>query len=227
MIQVDRKLRPRRDWTYCTWLGNQRLYSLSKVLRELGLKPDYGNTDLSVIQRAAHRGKLTEDYCYRLIQGKSVTVRAKHCGSLQAGVSQRAEAFFRWMQKYSPEYVDSQTFVWSEEDRIAWQRDLRVRVNGRLTLVDIKCTSRPEKDWPLQIGCGLSYDQDGCSRGGILHLNPKLNKSGYRFIEYDPERVKQWWARAVDRWRSNYDFNRLKAEMGFDADATGFELDEE
>lgn len=218
--------KPFRDTNYATWLGNQRLYSLSKVLRELGLKPDYGDADPSVIQRAACRGKLTEQYCYRLLQGKPVTVRDKHCGSLREDVAVRVEAFYRWMVRTKPEFVDCQTFAWSEQDRICWQRDLRVIIDGRLTLVDVKCTSKAEKDWPLQIGCGLSYDEDGAERGGVLHLNPRLNKDGFKFREYNADSVKGWWRRAADRWRSNRDFNLLRAELGFDSEAIGFEVED-
>lgn len=224
--KLTRPLRPRRDSNYATWLGNQRLYSLSRVLRDLGLKPDFGDTPFHVIHNAACRGKLTEEFCYRLLQGKSVTVRARHTGSLQKDVSVRVEAFYRWAQEEKPTFVDCQSFVWSEEDRIAWQRDLRVIVRDRLTLVDIKCTSKPEKDWPLQIGCGLAYDEDGANHGGILHLNPKLNKKGYKFREYNGEQVKSWWRRIVKRWHSDYDFKRLKGELGFDTEATGFETED-
>ncbi len=222
-----RQRRPFRDTNYCSWLGNERLYSLSRVLRDLGLKPDFGDVDPLVILNAANRGKLTEGYCYDLLQGKPVTVRAKHCGSLHEGVAERAKAFLRWKEKYQPEYVDHQSFVWSEEDRVCWIRDFRAIINGQLTLVDIKCTSQPAKDWPLHLGCGLSYDEDGCNNAAILHLNPSLNKAGYRFIEKWPgHQLKSMWRRAVARWHSNYDFNRLINELGFDSEALGFETEE-
>jgi|GEM_PF-2415717 len=211
---------------YCYWLGSRRLYSLSRVLRDLGLKPDFGDTPEWVIRNAACRGKLTENYCYQLIQGRPVTIRSRHCGSLQEGVSERVQAFHRWMQKYKPEYVDHHGIVFSETDRVAWERDLRVLINGRLTLIDIKCTSKPEKDWPLQIGCGLSYDEDGAEQAAILHLNPTLNKDGYRFLnKWKPAQLRNWWARTVDRWRSNRDFNDLRNELGFDSEAFGFEAE--
>ncbi len=220
--------KPVRDDNYCSWLGSERLYSLSRMLRDLDLKPDFGDTPEYVIRNAASRGKLTEEYCYRLLQqGPPIYVRDKHCGSLRQGVAERLEAFHRWTQKYEPEYVDSQDLVWNEQDRICWKRDLRVKISGRLWLIDIKCTSRPEKDWPLQIGCGLSYDEDGCTKGAILHLNPRLNKQGYRFIEYDGPRVTNWYRRAVHRWHSNRDFNLLRNELGFNSEAMGFETEDE
>jgi hypothetical protein len=219
---------PRRDWSYCTWLGSDRLYSISRIIRDLGLKPDFGAADPAVVLRAAHRGKLVEDYCYRLIQGQSVTVRAKHCGSLQADVAERVEAFWRWMDRYKPVYVDHQSMVWNEQDRICWTRDLRVLIKGELYLVDIKCTSQPAKDWPLQLGCGLSYDEDGCNRAAILQLKPKMNKDGFKFRdEWRPDTLKAWWRVAVERWHSNYRFNRLKNELGFDTEAFGLETEDE
>lgn len=211
---------PWRDSQYRTWLNGQRLYSLSKVLRDLDLKPSFGDTDLAVLLNAANRGKLTEQYCYQLMRGESVTVRAKHTGSLQNDVSERVQAFYRWKQAYTPEYVDSQTFCWSKTDRIAWMRDLRVRIDGELWLIDIKCTSKPEKDWLLQIGCGLSYDTDGATRGAILQLKPTMNKQGYKLREYDAQQVKAYWRRTVERWHSNRDFANLRVELGFD-DAEG------
>jgi hypothetical protein len=196
------------------------------VLRDLGLKPDFGDVDPSVILRAANRGKLVEEYCYRLIQGQGVTVRAKHCGSLQPDVAERVEAFSRWMTKYKPEYVDHQTMVWSEVDRVCWTRDLRVRIGGKLYLLDVKCTSQPAKDWPLQLGCGLSYDEDGCEHAAILQLKPSMNKDGYKFRDgWKGETLKSWWRRAVARWHSIYDFARLKSELGFDSETFGFETE--
>jgi hypothetical protein len=185
----------------------------------LTLKSSAGSrTETGLRRYGRSRDTLTEQYCYGLIQGQPVTVRAKHTGSLQADVTLRVEAFHRWMQKFNPTYVDSQTFVWSAMDRIAWQRDLRVILDGRLTLIDIKCTAQRAKDWGIQIGCGLSYDTDGCERGAILHLNPDLNKNGFRFIEYDPIQVKGWWRRVVARWHSNRDFEDLRTELGFNDD---------
>jgi len=197
------------------------------MLRDLGLKPDYGDTPEYIIRNAANRGKLVEMYCLRLIQNpkEPLWIRTKHTGSQHLDVSVRVGAFYKWMKATSAEYVDSHDFVWSAKDRVCWQRDLRVKISGRLTLVDIKATSKAEKDWPLQVGCGLSYDEDGCDRGGILHLNPKL-KDGYKFREYDAATVKSQYRRAVDRWHSNRDFQLLRNELGFDSEAFGFETEE-
>lgn len=181
--------------------------------------------DPVVVRRAANQGNLTEAYCYRLLQGLSVTVRSKHCGSLQAGVSERVECFYRWMVEYKPEFVDCQTTVWSDTDRIAWTRDFRAVINGQLFLVDIKCAT-PQKDWPLYLGCGLSYDEDGADHAAILQLNPKMSKKGYKFREWKGPQLKAWWRLAVDRWRSDRDFNRLRGELGFDSEAMGFETED-
>lgn len=213
---------------FCYWLGTTRLYSASRVIRDLGLKPDYGGADPTVIHRAACRGKLTESYCYPLIRGVPVTVRSRHCGSLQPDVSARVRACFRWMERYQPRFADAQGIVFSAEHRIAWQRDLRVWIDGTLWLVDIKCTSKAEKDWPLQLGCGLSYDEDGCNNAAILHLNPKLNKDGFRWInKWSGTQLKSWWAKAVTHWHSRYQFNQLKADLGFDAEAIGLEIEDD
>ncbi len=197
------------------------------MLRDLGLKPDYGETPPGVLERAACRGKLTELYCYRLLQGKSVVIRSKHCGSLQKDVSDRVQAFYRWTQKVKPVFVDKESYVWSADDRICWKRDFRAIIGGRLTLVDIKCTSKPEKDWPLQIGCGLSYDEDGAEYGGILHLKPSLNRDGYKWRPCNGPQVKRWWKRAVERWQSNRDFQLLRNELGFDSEEFGFEVEDD
>lgn len=220
--------KPFRDWNYCYWLNGKRLYSPARVLRDLGLKTDYSAVNAYDLRRAAWRGKLVEDYCYRLLRGERVTVRAKHCGSLQADVAARVEAFYRWMVQVNPVYVDHQTIVWSARDRIAWTRDLRVRINGVLWLVDIKCTSLPAKDWPLQLGCGLAYDEDGCSHAAILQLKPSMSKKGYKFRDaWKGPQLVNWWERAVERWQSERDFNYLKSELGFDSEAFGLETEDD
>ena len=220
--------RPVRDTNYVTWLGKQRLYSLTRVLKDLGLKPDFSEVNPAVMRRAACRGKLVEDYAYRMLEyRRGVTVRARHCGSLQPDVKLRVEAFYRWMQAYNPQFVDAQTYVWSEHDRVSWKRDLRVIIRGALWLIDIKCTSKQEKDWPLQLGCGLAYDENGCDQAAILHLNPKY-KTGYRFIhDWNARQLKDWWYRTIDRWHSDYDFNKLRAELGYESEARGFEIEED
>lgn len=208
--------KPFRDMFYRYWLGGERLYSASRVIRDLGLKPDFGDVDEAVIRNAACRGKLTEGYCYRLLRGQAVTVRSRHCGSLQGGVSDRAQAFYRWMEKYKPADIEIGGIVWSVEDRVAWEVDFRCTIAGVRTLVDIKCTSSPAKDWPLQLGCGLSYDPS-CAAAAILHLNPKMNKAGFRFIEFRPAQARERWERAVRHWRSSHDFDLLKAELEVEA----------
>ncbi len=227
--------KPFKDDSHCYWIGNQRLYSLSRVLRDLGLKPVYPE-DPKIqkrVKEAALVGKLTEQYCVKYLKtGKSVTVRQKHTGSLRKRVIANVEAFDRWRLKYQPIFVDAGDYVWSLEDRVCWQRDLRVMINGRLTLVDIKCTSKLEKDWPLQLGCGLAYDQHGehgyTTAAAILHLNPKLNKEGYRWIDKWPKRqLVNWWDRAIGYWKSQRDFNLLKGELGFDSQAVGFEVEDD
>lgn len=218
--------KPIQDWNHCYWLGGKRLYSASRVIRDLGMKPDYKDAKPEVIHRAACRGKLTEGYCYTLLQMKrGIVVRAKHTGTLQQEVSMRVEAFNRWSEKYRPEFIDCQQIAYSERDRVAWRRDLRVVIQGELWLVDIKCTSKPEKDWPLQLGCGLSYDEDKCKRAAVLHLNPKL-KDGYMWRDkWSGAQLKDWWRRAVGRWHSNFDFMMLKNELGFDTEAMGLETE--
>ena len=215
--------RPFKDINYCYWSPNgQRLYSLSRVIRDLGLKPDYEGVDERVMRKAAARGKLTEWYCFRLLEGKSVTVRSRHCGTLQKGVADRVQAFHRWALKYKPELVDYRRIVWDDHDAVAWEQDLRVRIAGRVWLVDIKCTSAVAKDWPLQLGCGLSYDQE-CERAAILHLKPEF-KDGYMFRDkWDSQYLRRVYQRAVHHWRCRRDFSQLKAELGFDSEAYGFE----
>lgn len=223
---ILRARRPFRDWRYCYWLGRERLYSASRVIRDLGLKPDFSDVDEAVVRKAACRGKLTEGYCYRLLAGEPVTIRSKHCGSLQDDVSVRVEAFYRWMEKYKPTEIEIGGIVWSVEDQVAWETDFRCTIAGVRTLVDIKCTSTTAKDWPLQLGCGLTYDPS-CQSAAILRLNPKMNKAGYRFIDFPAAKVREQWGRAVRHWRSEHDFNRLKAEMGFESEAKGFETEED
>lgn len=191
------------------------------------MKPDFSEVDPYVLIRAQTVGKLTENYCYRLMLGQPVTVRSKHCGSLQPDVAARVQAFYRWMERYKPVYVDHQSYVWSEEDRIAWIRDLRVRIKNELWLIDIKCTSSTAKDWPLQLGCGLSYDENHCEKAAILQLKPSMNRDGYKFRDqWRAAQLKDWWGRAVQRWHSNHDFNLLRNDLGYDSEAMGFEVEE-
>ncbi len=57
-------------------------------------------------------------------------------------------------------------------------------------------------------------------------MKPGMNKDGYKFREYNGRQVKEQYRRAVDRWRSNRDFNLLRAELGFDSEAQGFEVED-
>jgi hypothetical protein len=210
--------KPLRDINFAYWLGSQRLYSLSRVLRDLGLKPDFTDVNPEVLLKAQQRGKLTEQYCFDLIQGKSVVVRSKHCGSLQEAVALRVEAFNRWKERFEPVYVDHHQIVFSEVDGVAWEEDLKVMLRGELTLVDIKATSGTANDWQIQLGCGLEYDPD-VKRAAILHLNPRLNKDGFRWREVDPKHARSQYRRAVNHWLSRRDFSLLRNELGYESEA--------
>ena len=226
VLPIQRK--PFKDIGHSYWIGRERLYSLSRVLRDLGLKPDFSGIDPTVLWRAQTRGKLTEWYASQLLQGKRVTVRSKHCGSLTNDVALRVQGFYNWMQKAQPTVLhpnERHRIVWSEEDHVAWQIDFGVMFDDRLrTLVELKCTSQAAKDWPLQVGMGLTYG--AFSRGGVLHLNPRF-KDGYRWIPYKPLEVKRQWRIAIDTWKARYAFNQLKAELGFTTESYGFEVEDD
>ena len=216
--------KPYKDIGHSYWLGRERLYSLSRVLRDLGLKPSFEGVDPQVLWRAQTRGKLTEWYASQLLQGKRVTVRSKHCGSLTKDVALRVQGFYNWMQNFDPVFLAHGRIVHSEEDHVAWKTDFDVSLDdGVPTLVELKCTSQAAKDWPLQIGMGLSYGP--YERGGVLHVNPRF-RHGYQWITYKPSRVGLQWRIAIDTWKARYAFNQLKAELGFNTEAFGFEVED-
>ena len=173
--------------------GAKTYHRVSTVLRDV-FGAGYEGVDEDVVANAARRGREVEALCYEY------AVK----GYVEAEVSEdclpRIEAFDRFWTKYKPEYVAHQKTVYLDD--IAGTLDLILRIDGVITIPDIKCTAQVDKKWPIQLGAYASMTTDTpLPAVAILHLNPSLNKAGYKLREYDTAIAMRWWRTTLEFWR--------------------------
>jgi len=182
--------------------GDREYVAVSRVIDAV-MKKSFEGVDPDVLANAADRGQKTERYCEEILRTGGCSIPA---GERQ-DVTDRVAAFYHWYQQKTCTLIDAQRIVSSEADGIAGCLDFLLEDIDALGVVDLKCTSQPEKSWALQIGAYMTYCPEAqfCA---ILHLNPKY-KNGWIWREYDPLIVKSQWASALNWYRT---LQSLKAD---------------
>lgn len=132
--------------------------SVTQLLHEMGLAPDYSGIDEETLKRAAKRGEETHERIERALKdGKAIPETAPLDGY---------------------ELIDCERVVSDGSARIAGRYDLKMRrkADDRLCIIDIKCTATPPVDycaWQASVYRkldGLSPELCDCL---MLHVPPK------------------------------------------------------
>ena len=185
MIQLSSDLR--------VYIGDNgaTYHRVTDVIR--GVFPsNYDGVDEAVLENAARRGREVEALCYEYAVHGSVE------GECSEDAVPRLEAFDRFWTKYRPEYISHQQTNHRED--IAGTLDLLLAIDGKLTIVDLKCMAQTDKKWPVQLGAYAWMTSD-VEAVAVLHLTPSLNKAGFKLRDYDLVQARRWWNATLDFWR--------------------------
>lgn len=195
----------------------QRYASVTQVLRELGMVKSWsGAAHPDDLKFAGRRGEHVEDILYSLLKGQpwhgqieDMTNTYGH--DLYDTVMERVPALHNFIADHDPELVSCQARLWDQEALVAGTLDLTCKISGEVWLLDVKCTSQPEADWPLQVGAYTAMNPFEVDRIGVLHIKPGT-KSGYKIREY-PDAVDKWWHVRQARIESLAAYRRAKEKV--------------
>ena len=188
--------------------------SVSGVLRWVGLKnsweiledPADAERRDRAVEFARERGIAVENALYSLLRGEEPYIEVKPWRSdynggesLRESVERFLPGAYNWLDT-NPDYIEDQVIVADPEAGIAGTLDLRTSTS----VVDVKCTSKEEADWKLQVGA-YRYMMGRYVGTAVLHINPKTKK-GYMWREYDTKQCLALWEVVREAWmRSRYE----------------------
>ena len=153
-----------------------------------------------ILEAAAARGNRVHDWCEHFLLGQRQPIPAAHDEEL------RCSAFMDWFEETSPEVVEVEKLVYSNEIRVAGKLDILIEEDGKLAIVDIKTGSSPRvyTSYPIQ----QAFYSLAVREMGNLDYYPRryilqLPKDGaYRVKELDnPEDFKIAKYAAKIMWR--------------------------
>ena len=135
--------------------------SITTILKEMEITPNYDVVDEEVLNRAIDYGKLIHSEI------------EKYCKLEELGFTHELQDFIKWSKKAQVNFVASEYIVHNEE--VAGTIDLIYRQNNELVISDIKTTSQVHKEavsWQLSLYrylLGESIEKATC-----IHIRPDL-----------------------------------------------------
>lgn len=120
-------------------------------------------------------------------------------------------AFIKWHAETKPVLISTEMTIFNEEHAYAGTLDRIYRIDGQIWIIDFKISGSIWTPYRLQLSAYSHADIDYRSLGitdeewkgrqlGILQLNVKLNKAGFRFTEIEDEfnmflNIQKIWGR--------------------------------
>lgn len=133
--------------------------SITTILKEMGITPNYDVVDEEVLNRAIDYGKLI----HKEIEN--------YCKLEETGITHELEDFIKWSKSNKLNYVASEYIVHNE--KVAGTIDLIYRQNNELVISDIKTTSQVHKEavsWQLSLYRYLL--KENIEKATCIHIRP-------------------------------------------------------
>jgi hypothetical protein len=185
---------------YRYWKGPHRLTSVSKVIHTL-LPTDYSAINPVVLEGARLRGVFVDTYFCEWLTDPLDVIPLRDVGSFIApqfpvdgekyagDTMHRIEMLLEWWQKSGIKCLSAQKIIHSDDDGIAGTMDLSTDRG----IYDLKCVSRLQPAYGLQLGAFASYDDSAGQGLGIIHCT----KDRVRLVPYDAAKCKRQWRSCV------------------------------
>jgi hypothetical protein len=108
---------------------------------------------------------------------------------------QMLESFIRWHKEYSPEVVAVEQSLTSDKFKVGGTIDRVYRIDGVLTLLDIKTSGAVYPSYWCQTACYAKlweeHTGEKIQQTAILRLSNKLKKTGYQYVLHDQGQIKE------------------------------------
>ncbi len=193
IIQGEIRYRP-SDHSYTHIPTGRRLASVSEVISTVYAKKSWDGADPQVVENARERGVAVDRYLSQYIRDGAVTIEDE-----SEDITNRVIVAHRLYEElFGGLLAESQVIVYSLDDMVAGTLDFLV---DNCVIADLKNTYNPERSWTLQLGAYATYAPEPVKRAGIIHISPKVYKTGGIWIEYDVEGCKRYWQKAVSWWK--------------------------
>ena len=151
----------------------------------------------AIKEAAASKGSKIHKACENLLQGETVAMDAEYAdpktGVLAPltveeyyGIMTFAEWYKNLCAKNEVEVLGSELVIWNDEDNYSGTTDLILRINGRVTVIDIKTGANIWPEHTLQLSAykrALDLAGTEVHDLAILQLGYKRNKNGYKYTE--------------------------------------------
>ncbi len=179
-------------------LNGSVIPSVSAIMEPLSRK-EYGNIDARTLRNAAMRGSSVHFAIENFIKFGIDDCEPEHRGYM--------DGFLEWYDKYRPIIIGSEIRTYHKLFRYGGTIDLLAIIDGKLTLIDFKTTSRLiDKNCRVQLE---AYLQALASHGikveakYILHLTPT---GKWKFQPFGDKDAEAW--RVFGSLKTVYDYTR-------------------
>ena len=135
--------------------------SITKLLKEMGISPNYDSVDEVKLQQSIDYGKTIHSDI------------ENYCKFDEIGITNELDEFIKWSKENKINYVASEYMV--HNDLLAGTIDLIYKEKGKLVISDIKTTSQIHKDcvsWQLSLYRYLLGEN--IEKATCIHIRPNL-----------------------------------------------------
>lgn len=154
---------------------------------------------VAIKEAAATKGSKIHKACENLLQGEVVNMDAEYADPKTGVVAPLTVdeyyaimTFAQWYKdlcsKNEVEVLGSELVIWNDEDNYAGTTDLILRINGRVTVIDLKTGQNIWPEYTLQLSAykrALDLAGTEVHDLAILQVGYSRNKNGYKYTEID------------------------------------------
>jgi len=191
--------------THTYWLGAIRLPSVSEILKAHGFFDMYKGVPQGSREVAMSVGKMTHEACYHYLKHGKIH---QHARNFQE-VKDYLYSFIEFVDGHEVEVIDCEQSVYHPSMFYAGTYDLRIIIDGKKVLTDIKTGvgDKPEMWHFLQSGAYALCTSDELM--GIL----KLSKQTHDFEIIDAAEHKLAWIKLVESFGVFKKYKKQVAEI--------------
>lgn len=165
-------------------------YPKGKQFEEYLANLESANAGKEILEEAGRRGTAIHEATQLLEEGQTL-YRINY--SLDEW--QLLESFIRWYNEYKPEHIVIEKSLVSDKLKTGGTIDRVYRIDGVVTLLDIKTSGAIYDSYWCQTGCySKLWDEQSdlkIEQTAILRLSNKLKKTGYQYVLHDKKQIEK------------------------------------
>lgn len=195
IVSGDVRFRP-SDHSYLHIPTMTKLAPVSRVIDTVFATKSWEGAKTEVVDNARYRGQVIDRYMTEYVRSSKLTVEDD-----DPDIINRLTVAHRiWESEFHGLPAKTQKIVFNLKDGVAGTMDFWV---DQRIIADLKVTYNVEKKWILQLGAYAEYAPEEPERAGIIHVSPKVYKTGGIWMEYDVAACRRYWRKAVEWWEES------------------------